>query len=684
MLRKVQDNFEYLLFLFLQAIAHRLSFRLVGVFGAVLGSATFTLTGFRKQVTLENLTRAFPELRMEEILHIARGAYRNYGISILEMLWAGGQPAGELLRTVRLVNPGLFHAAASRGKGVILLSAHYGGWELLASAFRLHLEHPLVIIVQHQRNQKIDALLDANRTRFGNSTVPMGPSVREIIQALQHGKTTILLGDQSGPKESVFINFFGRPAATHKGAAAFSLKTGAPIVMTFLVRQHDGTYNAFFEEVDQSGMDKYTEENIVELTKRHATILEKYVRKHPDHWLWMHKRWKHTDYYHTLHPAPFNPSTPLRGPVQRVSTDLPIHKVPPVLGRGRYLMSSPLKILVFHTAFIGDIILALPLVQVLRNSYQNAQITFVAIPSVSSVLHNHPAVREVLVYDKKGRDGGIGGILSLAKALRARHFDLALIPHRSLRSAVIAWLARIPRRVGFSTSAGRFLLTDVVAYDKHAHEIARNIKLLEAIGIRVRDNELPNLYPAESDCAVVDGLLKGRGSPDLVALAPGSVWNTKRWLKENYIALGKMLVEEGVHVVLVGGKEDEFLCREIEERIGSSNMLNAAGKCSLLQSAELIRRCKVAVSNDSAPMHMAVAMRTPVVAIFGATVPEFGFAPKGKRDVVVETVGLPCRPCSIHGGEVCPIKTFVCMKNITPQMVYEKVMSILSYIKSEV
>ncbi|HEY6193358.1 MAG TPA: glycosyltransferase family 9 protein, partial [Bacteroidota bacterium] len=98
---------------------------------------------------------------------------------------------------------------------------------------------------------------------------------------------------------------------------------------------------------------------------------------------------------------------------------------------------------------------------------------------------------------------------------------------------------------------------------------------------------------------------------------------------------------------------------------------------SILQSAELIRRCRALVCNDSAPMHLAVAVRTPVVAIFGATVPEFGFAPIGERDVVLETKGLPCRPCSIHGGDVCPVKTFVCMLDIPVGRVVEAVEKLL-------
>jgi KDO2-lipid IV(A) lauroyltransferase len=189
------------------------------------------------------------------------------------------------------------HTALAGGKGVIFLSGHFGSWELIVPALRHAFDHPVTAIAQRQRNHRIDALLQVHRFRFGNSTIPMGVSARGVITALQEEKIVMVLGDQSGPKESVFIEFFGRPCATHRGAAAFSLRTGAPLVMGFLVRQRDGTYECSLEEVDRTGIEEYTEEHIVELTRRHTAILEKTISLHPDHWLWMHKRWKHTQFY---------------------------------------------------------------------------------------------------------------------------------------------------------------------------------------------------------------------------------------------------------------------------------------------------------------------------------------------------------------------------------------------------
>lgn len=293
----MRDTFEYVLFSILHRLAQRLSFRSAERIGAVLGELVFACTPIRKRVTLENLAHAFPKKSSDELRRIARGAYRNYGIAVLQFMWSTNKSAEVLKPLVRFTNAAVLHQALERKRGVLFLSAHFGAWELLPASITLHVGATVSALVQRQRNPKIDALLDAHRRRFGNDTIPMGVSSRRVLTALSDNHVVILLGDQSGPKEAVFVDFFGRPAATHRGVAAFSLKSGAPIVMGFLVRQRDATYTLTLEEVDRTDLTAYTEENILELTRRHVAILERWIRDYPDHWLWMHKRWKHTSYY---------------------------------------------------------------------------------------------------------------------------------------------------------------------------------------------------------------------------------------------------------------------------------------------------------------------------------------------------------------------------------------------------
>lgn len=347
-------------------------------------------------------------------------------------------------------------------------------------------------------------------------------------------------------------------------------------------------------------------------------------------------------------------------------------------------MSAPRRILIFQTAFLGDVVLTLPLAQVLKQELPDCLVSFVVIPVAASVLEGHPAIHEVIVYDKRRLQRGLSAAAGLARRLRRRTFDVALVPHRSLRSALIVGAARIPRRIGFNTSAGRMLLTDRVPYQRDVHEIDRNLALLAPLGVRLQEGEIaPALHPRKSDRERVDALLRDHRAHApafdtgwLVGLAPGSVWKTKRWPEEKVLALARTLLDSGLHIALIGGPEDRVLCGRIAEGLGST-VLNAAGQLSPLQSAELIRRCGVLVSNDSAPAHLAAGVRTPVVAIFGATVPAFGFAPRGPRDRIIESSGLTCRPCSIHGGQRCPIGTFDCMERITPHSVHDAVIQIL-------
>ena len=346
-------------------------------------------------------------------------------------------------------------------------------------------------------------------------------------------------------------------------------------------------------------------------------------------------------------------------------------------------MTAPGSILVVQTAFAGDVVLVLPLLQLLHEKFPGSMITAVTIPAAEELLANHPAVGRVIVYDKRGADKGPGGLIRMASRLRAAGIDVALIPHRSIRSALLCRLAGIPVRIGFDTSAGRFLLTQSVRYVATDHEILRNLALAAPLGIPSPGLRFPRLYPSVEDRLAVDAFMlqsfgrDGVAHPSpCIAVAPGSVWNTKRWPESSFTALIRYLLEAGWHVVLVGGGADSDLCSRLRASVRDPRVADASGKFSLLASACLIGRCAALVSNDSAPVHLAVAMSIPVLAIFGPTLPSFGFAPPGPGDRVVETAGLWCRPCSIHGGKRCPTGTFDCMNLISAARVRDELLAL--------
>jgi heptosyltransferase-2 len=327
--------------------------------------------------------------------------------------------------------------------------------------------------------------------------------------------------------------------------------------------------------------------------------------------------------------------------------------------------------LVIQTSFLGDTVLTTPLLTQLAH---RGPVDVVTTPAAAGLLAHHPAVRRVLAYDKRGKDRGIHGFLALARVLRREKYDVAFLAQGSWRSAALALFARIPSRVGFSTSAGRLLYNKRVTYRNELHHAARLLMLARPNGREPSNDELrPSLHPGDAERAAVDALpgMNAGGLP-LVAMAPGSVWGTKRWAY--YPALARELAGEA-RVVIIGGKEDAELAAAIVDAM--PNAIDATGRLSLLASAELIRRCAAIVTNDSAPLHLASAMSTPTAAVFGPTVPAFGFGPLAPKAIVVEHHALACRPCDRHGPRECPLGHFRCMLDLEAAGVAAQVRTLL-------
>jgi heptosyltransferase-2 len=329
--------------------------------------------------------------------------------------------------------------------------------------------------------------------------------------------------------------------------------------------------------------------------------------------------------------------------------------------------------LVIQTSFLGDTVLTTPLLAQLAN---RGPVDVVTTPASAALLANHPAVRTIIPFDKRGSERGVRGVLRLARRLRHARYDLALLAQGSWRSAALAFLARIPERVGFDSSAGKLLYTTRVPYRDDLHHAARLLMLGRPNGREPTPEEMrPSLAPGDAERATVDALLARHGvtaADRLVGIAPGSVWGTKRW--PYYPQLAQLLAARA-RVVVLGSGNDSPLADAV--RAAEPSAVDATGELSLLASAELIGRCGVVVTNDSAPLHLASAMGTPTVAIFGPTVPDFGFGPLAPRASVVGEDTLPCRPCDRHGPQHCPLGHHRCMRDLAPVLVAERALTLL-------
>lgn len=330
--------------------------------------------------------------------------------------------------------------------------------------------------------------------------------------------------------------------------------------------------------------------------------------------------------------------------------------------------------LVIQTSFLGDAVLTTPLLAQLA---RRGPVDIVTTPHSALLLANHPGLRRVFSYDKRGADRGLRGFLSLARRLRAERYDVAFLAQGSWRSAALALFAGIPSRIGFTTSSGKWLLTNRVEPQKDQHHAARLLLLARPHGREPTAAEVaPSLHPGVAERTAVDALLTEAGvapHETLVALAPSSLWVTKRW---PYYAELAAELGSAVRIIVIGSGDDTALAQEI---LGTApRAVDTTGRLSPLASAELIRRCAVIVTNDSAPLHLASAVGTPTVAIFGPTVLSFGFGPLAPGSIVASNETLTCRPCARNVPRECPLGHFRCMRDQSAASIAAHVRSILS------
>lgn len=330
--------------------------------------------------------------------------------------------------------------------------------------------------------------------------------------------------------------------------------------------------------------------------------------------------------------------------------------------------------LVLQTSFIGDVVLTTPLIVHLARS---GPVDVVTTPRAAEVLANHPAIRRVVSWDKRGRDAGMAGLRRIARAVESPDDRaVAYCAQGSMRTAVLARLAGYRHRVGFDTSGGRWLYTRRIRYHGDQHHAERLLRLAAGDDVIIPPEAIrPSLAPGEPERSAVDVLLAPQqGDPrPLVALAPGSIWGTKRW--PGYAELARAL-RTSARFVVVGAPDDRPLAAAITEAAGTG-AVDATGNLSLLGSAELIRRAALLVTNDSAPQHLASAVGTRTLTLFGPTVPAFGFGPLAPGSDTMGHVSLDCRPCDKHGPAHCPLGHFRCMLELTPASVAARVHELL-------
>lgn len=336
------------------------------------------------------------------------------------------------------------------------------------------------------------------------------------------------------------------------------------------------------------------------------------------------------------------------------------------------------KILVRSTNWIGDVILTFPAIATIRKNFPRSYIAMLSRPWVAPLLENNPEVDEVILYDHNRIHNGILGKLGLAKALREKGFDLAVLFQNAFDAALIAFLAGIPIRAGYNTDARGPLLTNKVMLDKAVlkkHQSYYYLEMLKALGMDIVDDNpvIEVSDEARKRATEILDSINIQNSELLIGINPGAYFGSaKRWLPERYALLSDMINKDFGGKILLFGSGEEKAISEMIRCVAKSDVVDLVGKTSLLETMALIEKCSLFITNDSGLMHLAAALRIPLIAIFGSTDP-FTTSPLGNSSIIIRKE-MSCSPCL---KRECPTD-HQCMRLIEADEVYQHVKQALT------
>jgi len=326
------------------------------------------------------------------------------------------------------------------------------------------------------------------------------------------------------------------------------------------------------------------------------------------------------------------------------------------------------KILIIQTASIGDVILATPLIEALRQNYPGSKIDILVKKGNEPLFRGHPHLRNVITWNKGS--GKYVHLLNLIFSIRREKYDLVVNLQRFFATGLITVFSGGRTTIGFDKNPLSKYFDRKIEHAMRLgkrHEIERNLSLIEPL---VGPAYFPvKLYPSKED---YERVKKFKNEP-YITISPASLWFTKQYPKDKWVEFLTSLGEK-YKVYALGSGKDAALCDEIIKAADYKRSENLAGKLSLLESAALMKDARRNLVNDSAPMHLASSVNARTTAIFCSTVTDFGFGPLSDDSIVVESAKrLACRPCGIHGLKECPKKHFDCARTIQVSQLLAKI-----------
>jgi heptosyltransferase-2 len=319
------------------------------------------------------------------------------------------------------------------------------------------------------------------------------------------------------------------------------------------------------------------------------------------------------------------------------------------------------KVLIIQTASIGDVVLSTPLIE---SFHEAGWITDMMVKhSTACLFANHPYIHNLWQWNKSERK--YRNLFHLIRIIRKEKYDVVVNLQRFFSTGLVVMMSGACKKIGFSKNPLSIFYSEKFphnygTFENPIHEVDRNLSLISGLIPPIRKVKL---YPGSNDFDFVNSF----ATLPFVCIAPASLWATKTLPVETWTSLSKEISMKKI-VYLIGSKDDIPLCEVIINAVEKTNVINLAGKLSLLQTAAIMSKADMNFTNDSAPMHLASAMNAPVCAVFCSTIPEFGFGPlSDKKYIVQANIALLCKPCGIHGHKTCPEQHFNCAKKITTE-----------------
>ncbi|MBR3653834.1 MAG: lysophospholipid acyltransferase family protein [Elusimicrobia bacterium] len=287
--KKIQHKIEYVALKMLISFLHLFSINTAKKIGFFLADVAFVLVPIRKKHIIDSLTKSFPSKSEQEIKKIAKDVYKQFVCTVVEIIFVSKMTDEQIKNSVNFQNIYLIEKALKNGKGGVIMSAHFGNWEMLALSFGKR--YPLSVIVAKQENPYFDKIINGIRSTRGYKTIYKEFAPLGVLKALKRNEFVAILADQHAGVQGVYTPFFYREVSTPKGPAVFALRAKCPLYTGFCARQPDGRYLVNFEEIalPDTGDD---EKNVEIIMTEYNRILQRHIEENPSFWFWFHRRWK--------------------------------------------------------------------------------------------------------------------------------------------------------------------------------------------------------------------------------------------------------------------------------------------------------------------------------------------------------------------------------------------------------